>query len=313
MAAGLAAFDEMDTTCCYARQDKIWVRDPDGTPWEVFATHEDTTAGEGGLRLLSGLRLRRDRLQLRGRRAPNRSAARERRRAPAQRSPDALPALGGLAVVAVGDRPDDRPRAVAGHRATTQRGLIHFALSSLMVAEERITTKFSGLVGAHGSEEEATFLATQQVDEARHMQFYARFQDEVVGEPAVDRRARRAGARAGLRQLPPDLRRRAGRGARAARRRAGGPRGEGPLHHDLPPDPREHARADVVPLHHRLPEASTSCCRASSRATRRSTTTRRATSATASGSCARRCARTRSRPTSCARRCASCCPPSPSR
>jgi predicted enzyme related to lactoylglutathione lyase len=41
VAAGLAAFDEMDTTCCYARQDKIWVRDPDGTPWEVFATHED--------------------------------------------------------------------------------------------------------------------------------------------------------------------------------------------------------------------------------------------------------------------------------
>jgi len=52
------------------------------------------------------------------------------------------------------------------------------------VAEERITTKFSGLVGAHGSEEEATFLATQQVDEARHMQFYARFQDEVVAGPA---------------------------------------------------------------------------------------------------------------------------------
>ena len=50
VAAGLAAFDEMDTTCCYARQDKIWVRDPDGPPWEVFATHEDTeTAGEGGL------------------------------------------------------------------------------------------------------------------------------------------------------------------------------------------------------------------------------------------------------------------------
>jgi ribonucleoside-diphosphate reductase beta chain len=66
-----------------------------------------------------------------------------------------------------------------------QRELINFALSSLMVAEERITTKFSGLVGAHGSEEEATFLATQQVDEARHMQFYARFQDDVVGEPAV--------------------------------------------------------------------------------------------------------------------------------
>jgi ribonucleoside-diphosphate reductase beta chain len=63
------------------------------------------------------------------------------------------------------------------------RDLIFYVLSSLMIAEERITTKFSGLVGAYGSEEEATFLATQQVDEARHMQFYARFQDEVVAAP----------------------------------------------------------------------------------------------------------------------------------
>ncbi|HST55302.1 MAG TPA: ribonucleotide-diphosphate reductase subunit beta [Solirubrobacteraceae bacterium] len=63
--------------------------------------------------------------------------------------------------------------------------LLAFVLGSLMVAEERITTKFSGLVGADSSEEEITFLATQQVDEARHMQFYARFQDEVVSEPAL--------------------------------------------------------------------------------------------------------------------------------
>ena len=48
--AGLAAFDEMDTTCCYAKQDKIWVRDPDGTPWEVFVTHADAEEeGDGGL------------------------------------------------------------------------------------------------------------------------------------------------------------------------------------------------------------------------------------------------------------------------
>jgi ribonucleoside-diphosphate reductase beta chain len=66
-----------------------------------------------------------------------------------------------------------------------ERGLIFWVLSSLIVAEERITTKFSGLVGAYGSEEEATFLATQQVDEARHMQFYARFQDEVVADPVA--------------------------------------------------------------------------------------------------------------------------------
>jgi ribonucleoside-diphosphate reductase beta chain len=38
---------------------------------------------------------------------------------------------------------------------------------------------------AADSEEEATYLASQQVDEARHMQFYARFQDEVIAKPAT--------------------------------------------------------------------------------------------------------------------------------
>ena len=47
----------------------------------------------------------------------------------------------------------------SGRRWTTaDRELVYWVLASLMVAEERITTKFSGLVGAHGSEEEATFL-----------------------------------------------------------------------------------------------------------------------------------------------------------
>src|SRR4051812_31542663 len=50
VSAGLAAFDEVDTTCWYARQDQIWVPGPDCTAWEVFATHEDTEqAGGGGL------------------------------------------------------------------------------------------------------------------------------------------------------------------------------------------------------------------------------------------------------------------------
>jgi catechol 2,3-dioxygenase-like lactoylglutathione lyase family enzyme len=45
--AGLATFDEMETECCYAKQDKIWVTDPDGTPWEVFTVLEDVEhAGE---------------------------------------------------------------------------------------------------------------------------------------------------------------------------------------------------------------------------------------------------------------------------
>lgn len=78
-----------------------------------------------------------------------------------------------------------RDRDQWGDLEGDDRGLIFWVLSSLIVAEERITTKFSGLVGAYGSEEEATFLATQQVDEARHMQFYARFQDEVVANPAA--------------------------------------------------------------------------------------------------------------------------------
>src|SRR5688572_21453630 len=76
-----------------------------------------------------------------------------------------------------------RDREQWGAMDESDKSLVYWALSSLMVAEERITTKFSGLVGAPGSEEEATSLSTQQVDEARHMQFYARFRDEVIAEP----------------------------------------------------------------------------------------------------------------------------------
>jgi catechol 2,3-dioxygenase-like lactoylglutathione lyase family enzyme len=32
--------EEMQTTCCYALQDKAWVHDPDGNEWEVFAVLE---------------------------------------------------------------------------------------------------------------------------------------------------------------------------------------------------------------------------------------------------------------------------------
>jgi catechol 2,3-dioxygenase-like lactoylglutathione lyase family enzyme len=40
-AAGLATFDETDTTCCYARQDKVWVHDPDGNEWEVYVVTDE--------------------------------------------------------------------------------------------------------------------------------------------------------------------------------------------------------------------------------------------------------------------------------
>lgn len=39
--AGLITRDEMQTSCCYAVQDKTWVRDPDGNEWEVFVVLED--------------------------------------------------------------------------------------------------------------------------------------------------------------------------------------------------------------------------------------------------------------------------------
>lgn len=43
-AAGLITRDEMQTSCCYALQDKTWVRDPDGNEWEVFVVLEDNLA-----------------------------------------------------------------------------------------------------------------------------------------------------------------------------------------------------------------------------------------------------------------------------
>jgi catechol 2,3-dioxygenase-like lactoylglutathione lyase family enzyme len=39
--AGLITRDEMQTSCCYAVQDKTWVNDPDGNEWEVFVVLED--------------------------------------------------------------------------------------------------------------------------------------------------------------------------------------------------------------------------------------------------------------------------------
>ena len=66
-----------------------------------------------------------------------------------------------------------------------ERGLLYWVLSALLAAEERISTQFVGLVYAQDDEEEGSYLSTQLVDEVRHMQFYARFQNEVVADPAA--------------------------------------------------------------------------------------------------------------------------------
>ncbi|TGE08621.1 ArsI/CadI family heavy metal resistance metalloenzyme [Hymenobacter fodinae] len=39
--SGLVAREEIGTNCCYAKQDKFWVNDPDGVEWEVYYFHED--------------------------------------------------------------------------------------------------------------------------------------------------------------------------------------------------------------------------------------------------------------------------------
>ncbi|MEV3860662.1 ArsI/CadI family heavy metal resistance metalloenzyme [Streptomyces sp. NPDC050095] len=51
--AGLATFEENDTSCCYALQDKVWVHGPGKEPWEVYVVKADAdrlgkgTAPEG--------------------------------------------------------------------------------------------------------------------------------------------------------------------------------------------------------------------------------------------------------------------------
>jgi ribonucleoside-diphosphate reductase beta chain len=57
-----------------------------------------------------------------------------------------------------------------------------------------VTTQFSGLVMAYEDEQEEAFLTTQQVDEARHMQFFDRWFREVAGVDG-DIRARLATSR----------------------------------------------------------------------------------------------------------------------
>ena len=44
--AGLITRDEMDTNCCYANQNKTWVKDPDGNEWEAFVVLKDNLPEE---------------------------------------------------------------------------------------------------------------------------------------------------------------------------------------------------------------------------------------------------------------------------
>jgi catechol 2,3-dioxygenase-like lactoylglutathione lyase family enzyme len=41
-AAGLEHLVEDETTCCYAKQDKVWATGPDGSRWEWYRVLEDS-------------------------------------------------------------------------------------------------------------------------------------------------------------------------------------------------------------------------------------------------------------------------------
>jgi catechol 2,3-dioxygenase-like lactoylglutathione lyase family enzyme len=43
---GLATAEESGV-CCYAQQEKVWVNDPDGAPWEIYTVLAGEVGGEG--------------------------------------------------------------------------------------------------------------------------------------------------------------------------------------------------------------------------------------------------------------------------
>ena len=40
--ASLVTFEQNDTSCCYALQDKVWVQGPGQEPWEVYVVKADS-------------------------------------------------------------------------------------------------------------------------------------------------------------------------------------------------------------------------------------------------------------------------------
>ena len=44
--AGYWVKEQRDVVCCHARQDKFWVRDPDGNEWEIYELVDDMKSVE---------------------------------------------------------------------------------------------------------------------------------------------------------------------------------------------------------------------------------------------------------------------------
>jgi len=52
--AGLDPTPKQKVDCCYALQDKGWVKDPDGTPWEIYTVLGDSEIHRPSPRLSQG-------------------------------------------------------------------------------------------------------------------------------------------------------------------------------------------------------------------------------------------------------------------
>jgi catechol 2,3-dioxygenase-like lactoylglutathione lyase family enzyme len=50
---GLTTATEDGVECCYAKQDKVWVDAPDGTPWEIYTVLDHVEMPAGQLRTVS--------------------------------------------------------------------------------------------------------------------------------------------------------------------------------------------------------------------------------------------------------------------
>jgi ribonucleoside-diphosphate reductase beta chain len=75
----------------------------------------------------------------------------------------------------------ERDKADWSERVTqAEKDQLAYNLSAFFIGEERVATQFSGLVRSYESQAEEAFLTTQQVDEARHAQFFNRFYDQVL-------------------------------------------------------------------------------------------------------------------------------------
>jgi ribonucleoside-diphosphate reductase beta chain len=92
----------------------------------------------------------------------------------------------------------DTDRAQWGQLPDEARHALMRALSSFFIGEERVASQFCGLIRSAADAHELSYLTTQQVDEARHMQFFDRVYREVLADDTAAMGQRLDAARGSL-------------------------------------------------------------------------------------------------------------------